>query len=60
MHITVSLNIEDYVYRFYETGAEALCKRPEELMEQALFMYAGIVAQQMIREDASQTGEQTT
>ena len=48
MRIVLSLEVEDFVYQFYQKGAEVLQKRPEELMEQALFMYAGMVAQDMI------------
>ena len=51
MEIIVSLKVEDYVYRFYQKGAEALDRRPEELMEQALFMYAGILAQELTNND---------
>ena len=45
MKKTVSLQVEDYIYQFYQKGAEVLDRSPENLMEQALFMYAGIVAQ---------------
>lgn len=48
MQIYVSLKVEDYVYLFYQKGAKALNKRPEELMEHAIFQYAGIVAQNLV------------
>ena len=48
MEIVVSLNVEDYVYGFYQKCAQELQKRPEELMEQALFAYAGMIAQDMM------------
>ena len=44
MKKAVTLQIEDYLYQFYQIGAEQLNRTPESLMEQALFMYAGIVA----------------
>lgn len=44
MKKSILLNIDDYVYQFYQIGAETLGRPVEELMEQALYMYAGIVA----------------
>ena len=49
MDIVVSLNVQDYLYRFYQKCAQELQKRPEEIMEQVLFMYAGTVAKDMIQ-----------
>lgn len=49
MEIVVSLKVQDFVFQFYQKCAEALHKRTEELMEQALFMYAGMIAQDMIK-----------
>lgn len=48
MQIFVSLKVEDYVYLFYQKGAKALNNRPAELMEHAIFQYAGIVAQNLV------------
>ena len=48
MKIVVSLNVEDYLHLLYQKSAEAMQKRPEELMEQALFLYAGMVAEDVI------------
>ena len=44
MKKSVTLQIEDYLYQFYQIGAAQLNQTPEALMEQALFIYAGIVA----------------
>jgi len=55
MEIVVSLKVRDYVYQFYQKSADVLHKRPEEVMEQALFLYAGMLAQDMIQgRDASE------
>ena len=50
MEIVVSLKVQDYVYLFYQKSAQALQKSPEELMEQALFTYAGMIAQNMLQD----------
>lgn len=52
MKIVISLNIEDYVYQFYKQGADTLGRRTEDLMEQALFIYAGMAARDMNRRAA--------
>ena len=44
MKKSISLNVDDYVYQFYQIGAKTLDRPVEELIEQALFMYAGIIA----------------
>lgn len=49
MEITVTLKVEDYIYQFYQIGASVLNRSPEELMEKALFMYAGIAAEELIQ-----------
>lgn len=49
MEITVTLKVEDYVYQFYQIGAEVLNRTPEDMMEEALFMYAGIAAQELTK-----------
>ena len=53
MEIVVSLKVRDYVYQFYQKSADVLHKRPEEVMEQALFLYAGMIAKDMIQGDDS-------
>ena len=50
MEIVVSLKVQDYVYLFYQKSAQALQKSREELMEQALFTYAGMIAQDMLQD----------
>ena len=40
----ITLNVDDYVYQFYQIGANTLNVSVEEIMEQALYMYAGIIA----------------
>ena len=47
MEIIVSLKVPDFVYQFYQKSGQMLDKRPEELMEQALFLYAGAIAQEL-------------
>ena len=59
MVITITLQVEDYIYRFYQMGAEQLNRSPESLMEQALFMYAGIVANDLIQGHDDPTGRYT-
>ena len=49
MEIVVSLKVQDYIYQFYQKSGQALQKRPEELMEQALLAYAGMIAQDMLQ-----------
>ncbi len=49
MKIVLTLDVEDYVYQFYQRGAEALNRSPEELMQEAVFRYAGIVAQELMQ-----------
>ena len=44
MKLDVLLKVEDYVYQFYQMGALTLDRPVEALMEQALLMYAGIIA----------------
>ena len=46
----MSLNVQDYIYLFYQKSAQALQKRPEEPMEQALFAYAGMIAQDILQD----------
>ena len=53
MEIVVSLKVRDYVYQFYQKSADVLHKRSEEVMEQALFLYAGMIAKDMIEGDDS-------
>ena len=48
MDVIVSLKVEDYVYLFYQKGAMILNKRPEELMEEAIFKYAGMIANDLL------------
>ena len=48
MDVIVSLKVEDYVYLFYQKGAMILIKRPEELMEEAIFHYAGMIANDLL------------
>ena len=55
MKKTVRLKIDEYIYQFYQKGAKALGRTPEELMEQALFMYAGMVAEDLIQNDEMRT-----
>ena len=55
MERIVQLKIEEYIYRFYQKGANVLGRTPEELMEQALFMYAGMVAEDLIQNDEGKT-----
>ena len=55
MEIIVSLKVQDFVYRFYQKSGQMLHKRPEELMEQALFQYAGTIAQELISEAEDRT-----
>lgn len=50
----VQLNIEEYLYQFYQKGAEILGRTPEDLMEQALFMYAGMIAQDLEKEETDE------
>ena len=57
MEIVVSLNVQDYLYLFYQKSAEAMQKRPEELMEQALFLYAGMVAEDVIGKKEKPEGQ---
>ena len=45
----VVLQVDDYLYRFYQQGADTLQRTPEDMMEQALFLYAGIVAQDLLK-----------
>ena len=49
MKIPVTLQIEDYIHQFYQLGAERLNRSPESLMEQALFIYAGLIADDINR-----------
>ena len=51
----VQLKIEEYIYQFYQKGANVLGRTPEELMEQALLMYAGMVAEDLIQNDEKMT-----
>ena len=51
MERIVQLKIEEYIYRFYQKGANVLGRTPEELMAQALFMYAGMVAKDLIQNE---------
>ena len=48
MDVIVSLKVEDYIYLFYQKGAKVLNKRPEELMEEAIFQYAGMIARELL------------
>ena len=57
MEIVVALNLQDYLYQFYKKSAESMEKTPEELMEQALFLYAGMIAKDMIQ-DKEKPGDQ--
>ena len=56
MKIVVSLDVEDYVYHFYQKTAEALNRRPEVLMEQALYLYAGMAAQEILQKPDPKNG----
>ena len=47
----IQLNVEDYVYQFYKKGADALNRTAEELMEQAILMYAGMIAEDLLQSD---------
>jgi len=47
----ITLEVDDYIYTFYQKGAGILQRTAEDLMEQALFMYAGIVARDLIVDD---------
>lgn len=47
MKLTVTLDIEDYVYEFYKTAASDMGISIEEVLSSALYMYAGIVAMEM-------------
>ena len=51
MKRNVQLNVEEYIYQFYQKGAKVLERTPEELMEQALFMYAGMVADELLQNE---------
>lgn len=48
MRVVVTLEIDDYVFQFYKKGANLLKLRPEEVMQKALFMYAGIIAKDLV------------
>ena len=48
--ITTAVTIPDYVYDFYQKGAERLNREsPEEMMEIALAQYAGRVALELLK-----------
>ena len=49
MEITVNVTVSDFVYEFYAKAASDLGDRTvEEIMSEALFMYAGLIAQDML------------
>lgn len=47
MKVVVTLKIDDYVYQFYKKGAALLKKPLEKVLEDALFMYAGMIAKDL-------------
>lgn len=53
MRVVVTLEIDDYVYQFYKKGANILQMQPKEVMENALFMYAGIIADDLLRSNTN-------
>jgi len=49
MKITVSVTVPDYVYLFYQKASETLPQRtPQELMAQALTLFAGTVSEKIL------------
>ena len=54
MKRNVNLKVEDDIYQFYQKGAKILGSTPEELMEQALFRYAGLVAEALLQDDETE------
>ena len=47
MKTKVVIDVEDYVYQFYQVGANALRISVVDAMERALYMYADLVANDM-------------
>ena len=46
MKIATTVDVEDYVYAFYRKAATEIGNTtPEKLMSQALYIYAGMVAE---------------
>ena len=52
MKIGTTVDVEDYVYKFYQKAAiEMGNTTPEKLMSQALMMYAGMVSADILKND---------
>ena len=52
MNISVTIDVEDYVFEFYRKVSENITHRSvQETMASALFAYAGLIAQKMQDED---------
>lgn len=52
MKIATTVDVEDYVYAFFRKAATELGNTtPEKLMSQALYMYAGMVAADILKDN---------
>ena len=52
MKIATTVGVEDYVYAFFRKAATELGNTtPEKLMSQALYMYAGMVAAAILKDN---------
>ena len=52
MKITTNITLDDYVYALYQKAATEMgTVTTEELMSRALFLYAGMVAQDILQHD---------
>lgn len=52
MEITVNITVPDFVYQFYAKVSSELGDRTtEEIMADALFMYAGMVSQEILNKE---------
>ena len=50
MEITVSVNIPAYVYQFYAKASTFAQRTPEEVMAEALYLYAEAVSISMLND----------
>ena len=52
MKIATTVDVEDYVYAFFRKAATELGNTtPEKLMSQALYMYSGMVAADILKDN---------
>ena len=52
MEITTSVTVQDYVYKFYQKAASVMGNTTAEaLMSKALFLYAGLIAEDLQRSE---------